>query len=135
MKKRPTDLLGSPHALGAHQELAAAVIRQAVVDAANPQSSVRLRANARTFLAGSPMLRHWCIVAGLDLSCVERAYQEHRARLRSQAAASLAGRVAPPHRVLRMPRSAFGRMAANVRQQSSRMRILPDVGMVADRRS
>jgi hypothetical protein len=135
MKKRPTDLLGSPRALGAHQELAAAVIRQAVVDAAHPQSSVRLRANARTFLAGSPMLRHWCTVAGLDLGCVQRAYQMYRARMRSHVAVNTVPRVPAPHRVLRMPRPAFDGMAATVRQQSSHVRILSDVGLAAGRRS
>lgn len=72
MKKRPISLLSSPRRLGAHQELAAAVIRQALHDAVDPGASEGLRANARTFLAGSQMLRQWCQVAGLDLGCVQK---------------------------------------------------------------
>ena len=65
MKKPPTALLGS-HSVDAHQELAAAVIHQALLDAASPDTPERVRVGARAFLAGSPMLQQWCCVAGLD---------------------------------------------------------------------
>lgn len=83
MKKPPVSLLGSPKALDAHQELAVAVIRQALLDATDPGASEGLRSGARAFLAGSPMLRQWCHVAGLDPSLV-------RARCRIQDLAGLA---------------------------------------------
>ncbi len=66
MKKPPIALLNSSRAVDAHQELAAAVIRQALLDANNPAAATHVRAGARAFLAGSPMLRQWCSVAGLD---------------------------------------------------------------------
>jgi hypothetical protein len=66
MKKLPVPLLDSPRAVDAHQELAVAVIRQAVIDATNPLAADNVRAGARAFLAGSSMLRQWCDVAGLD---------------------------------------------------------------------
>ncbi len=66
MKKPPVSLLSSPRAMDAHQELAVAVIRQAMLDAANPTAAARVRDGARKFLADSPMLREWCGVAGLD---------------------------------------------------------------------
>jgi hypothetical protein len=65
MKKPPVSLLGS-RGVDAHQELAVAVIRQAVLDAANPSADDRVRAAAQDFLAGSPMLRQWCDIAGID---------------------------------------------------------------------
>ena len=66
MKKPPLPLLGPTRSIDAHQELAVAVIRQAVVDATNPSAETRVRAAARAFLAGSPMLYQWCGVAGID---------------------------------------------------------------------
>jgi hypothetical protein len=66
MKKPPVSLLSSARAIDAHQELAVAVIRQAMLDATNPAAANRIRAGARAFLADSPMLRQWCSVAGLD---------------------------------------------------------------------
>ena len=70
MKKPPTALLRSD-SIDAHQELAAAVIHQAVLDAASPDESERVRVGARAFLAGSPMLQLWCSVAGLDPHVVQ----------------------------------------------------------------
>jgi hypothetical protein len=66
MKKPPVCLLAPTRTMDAHQELAIAVIRQAVVDATNPVAESRVRAGARAFLNGSPMLREWCGVAGID---------------------------------------------------------------------
>ena len=66
MKKPPVCILSSTRAVDAHQELAVAVIRQAMLDAVNPTAATRVRDGARAFLAGSPMLRQWCSVAGLD---------------------------------------------------------------------
>jgi hypothetical protein len=78
MKKPPVPLLSSTRSVHAHQELAVAVIRQAVVDATNPLAESRVRDGARAFLAGSPMLRQWCGVAGLDPGLVlERCGQKN----------------------------------------------------------
>ena len=71
MKKPPVSLVGS-QAVDGHQELAAAVIHQALLDAASPDASEKVRVGARAFLAGSPMLRQWCSVAGLDPELVAR---------------------------------------------------------------
>ena len=76
MKKRPISLLSSD-SVDAHQELAAAVIHQAVLDAASPDAPEPVRLGARAFLRGSPMLKLWCCVAGLDpkvvqAKCLER---------------------------------------------------------------
>ena len=77
MKKPPVPLLGPTRAMESHQELAVAVIRQAVVDATNPAAESRVRAGARAFLAGSPMLYQWCGVAGIDPGLVlERCGKE-----------------------------------------------------------
>ena len=65
MKKAPVSLVSSSR-VDAHQALAATVIRQALLDATNPCATSGVRAGARAFLAGSPMLRLWCGVAGLD---------------------------------------------------------------------
>jgi hypothetical protein len=68
--------------LDAHQELAVAVIRQALLDATNPCAASRVRDGARAFLAGSPMLREWCGVAGLDpvwcSRCAAKASKDDR---------------------------------------------------------
>ena len=57
MKKPPVSLPGSAQALATHQELAAAVIRQAVLDASHPDTPEGVSARARAFLlASSPML-------------------------------------------------------------------------------
>ena len=66
MKRAPVSLLTPTAAVDAHQELAVAVIRQALSDATNPTAARRVRASARAFLADSPMLRQWCGLAGLD---------------------------------------------------------------------
>jgi hypothetical protein len=65
MKKPPVSLLTSSY-VDAHQMLAVAVLRQAVHDATNPVAADRVRAAARAFLAGSPMMRRWCDIAGID---------------------------------------------------------------------
>jgi len=70
MKKLPVPLLDSPRGVDAHQELAVAVIRQAVIDATNPNAADNVRAGARAFLAGSSMMRQWCDSAGLDARLV-----------------------------------------------------------------
>jgi hypothetical protein len=70
MKRAPVSLLTPNAAVDAHQELAVAVIRQALADATSPSTERRVRANARAFLADSPMLRQWCGLAGLDPSLV-----------------------------------------------------------------
>ena len=69
MKKPLVSLLRSRRT-NAHQELAAAVIRQAVLDASSLNAPEPVRLGARAFLADSPMLRHWCGVAGLDPALV-----------------------------------------------------------------
>ena len=74
MKKPPVSLLSSARAVDAYQELAVAVIRQALLDAGNPDESESVRVGAQTFLAGSPMLRQWCGVAGLDPNLVRARY-------------------------------------------------------------
>jgi hypothetical protein len=57
----------------AHQELAAAVIRQALTDLRDPRASVR--GSATVFLAGNDAMRWWCEVAGLEPDeVVGRAY-------------------------------------------------------------
>ena len=71
MKKPPVSLVSSQGVDG-HQELAAAVIHQALLDASSPNASENVRVGARAFLAGSPMLRQWCSVAGLDPGLVAR---------------------------------------------------------------
>ncbi len=49
--------------LAAHQRLAFAVLRQAIVDAANPVASASARESARRFLGGNGMYRFWSAVA------------------------------------------------------------------------
>jgi hypothetical protein len=70
MKRAPVSLLTPNAAVDPHQELAVAVIRQALSDATSPTAARRIRASARAFLADSPMLRQWCGLAGLDPSLV-----------------------------------------------------------------
>jgi hypothetical protein len=66
MKRAPVSLLTPNAAVDAHQELAVAVIRQALADATSRSATRRVRMSARAFLADSPMLREWCGLAGLD---------------------------------------------------------------------
>ena len=49
-----------------YKRLAVRVIALALQDAANPVGSPTHAESARTFLAGSPMLRLWCEIAHLD---------------------------------------------------------------------
>jgi hypothetical protein len=51
-----------------YRHLAVRVLAQAVLDLAKPTGSVADRDSARAFLAGSPMLFHWCHVAALEPS-------------------------------------------------------------------
>jgi hypothetical protein len=67
--KAPAIPLLDPHTdTAAHQELAAAVVHQAVVDLRDASPSVR--ASAVAFLAGSDGLAGWCSVAGLNADVV-----------------------------------------------------------------
>jgi len=85
MKKQGISLLGSPRALGFHQELAAAVIRRALLDATDANAPERVRAGARVFLADSPMLRQWCSVAGIDPGLVrERCLKQDSSEFTSR---------------------------------------------------
>jgi hypothetical protein len=57
---------GASRADEGYRRLAARVIERAFRDLAGGDSSGSERADARAFLAGSPMLDHWCQLAGLD---------------------------------------------------------------------
>lgn len=50
--------------------LACRVIDQALRDLASPSAKSEDQLSARTFLAGSSMLHHWCRVAQVDPSCI-----------------------------------------------------------------
>jgi hypothetical protein len=54
----------------AYRRLAIRVLARAWLDATGPGSSTTERESARSFLAGSGMLFHWCRVAALDPSWV-----------------------------------------------------------------
>jgi hypothetical protein len=64
MKAPAVPLLGAHTEIAAHQELAAAVLHQAVIDLRDPR--VTVRQSAAVFLAGSEGFRGWCSVAGLE---------------------------------------------------------------------
>jgi hypothetical protein len=53
-----------------YRQLAFRVLARAVLDVMDPGGSATDRESARSFLAGSPMLQHWCHVASLDPDCV-----------------------------------------------------------------
>lgn len=55
-----------------YRNLAMHVLARALRDLAAPAASPGDRESARRFLAGSPMLFHWCRVASLDPGCVVR---------------------------------------------------------------
>jgi len=55
-----------PDAFLPYRRLAMRVIDQALRDLASPAQSASDRESARAFLAGSPMLDHWCEVAEID---------------------------------------------------------------------
>ncbi len=76
MKRPPVSLLSPTWGVDAHQELAVAVIRQAVHDATSPSAESKVRAGAKAFLANSPMLREWCGIAGLDPGLVLARYSK-----------------------------------------------------------
>lgn len=65
-----------------YQRVALRVITQAFRDLERPREA----AAARAFLAGSPMLRHWCALADLDAASISATAQtmaaRHAARLR-----------------------------------------------------
>jgi hypothetical protein len=60
-----------------YRHLAMRVLTRALRDLSNPAGKPTDRESARRFLAGSPMLFHWCRVAELD----PRLFAEHAARL------------------------------------------------------
>jgi hypothetical protein len=64
MKAPAIPLVDAPTDLEAHQELAAAVVHQAMLDLR--VASPRVRASAVAFLEGSDGLAGWCSVAGLN---------------------------------------------------------------------
>lgn len=68
MKAPAIPLVSPPVETAAHQELAAAVVRQAVADLEDVSRSVRDSAIA--FLRGSDALIWWCDMAGLDAEVV-----------------------------------------------------------------
>jgi hypothetical protein len=49
-----------------YRHLAVRVLVQALLDVAKPTASAADRESARAFLAGSPMLFHWCHVAAIE---------------------------------------------------------------------
>ncbi len=55
-----------------YRRLAIHVLVRALQDLSNPAASPSDRESARRFLAGSPMLFHWCRVAALDPRRVAR---------------------------------------------------------------
>ena len=71
MKSMPIPLLGPTTGPEPHQEIAAAVIERALLDATDPHLRHTVRAGALAFLAGSEMFGHWCEVAGLDPALVK----------------------------------------------------------------
>jgi hypothetical protein len=56
--------------LTAEQQLAAAVMRQALTDANDAHLPSATRERARAFLCGTEGLRFWCEIAGLELRAV-----------------------------------------------------------------
>jgi uncharacterized protein (DUF2236 family) len=64
MKPRPVTLVQRAGGATPHQAIAAAVIRQAIVDLTHQSHSVR--ESAVRFFADSPSLLAWCAVASLD---------------------------------------------------------------------
>ena len=53
-----------------YRQLALRVLVRAVRDVMDPAGSATDRESARSFLAGSDMLQHWCRVAALDPDCI-----------------------------------------------------------------
>ncbi len=71
------DHQGCDDALRPYRQLAMHVLVRALRDLSNVAGSPTDRESARLFLAGSPMLFHWCRVAAVDPRLVAR----HAARL------------------------------------------------------
>jgi hypothetical protein len=71
------DCQGDDAGLVPYRHLAMHVLARALRDLSNAAGSATDRESARLFLAGSPMLFHWCRVAALDPRLVTR----HAARL------------------------------------------------------
>jgi hypothetical protein len=53
-------------------KLASRVVIQAFKDLRDRRGPAEYRASAREFLAGSAMLRYWCLVGALDLHRITR---------------------------------------------------------------
>jgi hypothetical protein len=70
---------GSDEAFIPYRHLALHVLARALRDLSNAAAPATARESARLFLAGSPMLFHWCRVAALDPRVVTR----HVARVTS----------------------------------------------------
>jgi hypothetical protein len=68
------DAGGDHIGLRPYRHLAVRVLAQALLDVARPTGPAADRESARVFLAGSPMLSHWCHLAAIEPSWfVERA--------------------------------------------------------------
>ncbi len=74
-----------------YQRVALRVISQAFRDLERPRESQ----TARAFLAGSPMLRHWCALADLDAAKISATARSvaarHESRLRRPAGSDVSG--------------------------------------------
>lgn len=90
MQRVVISLLGPSQRPAPYQELALAVILQAVRDAVTAEG--RHRNEARLFLAGNAMLAEWCGVAGIDPEFVKdvvRTFLETKSRGRDVRQRSL----------------------------------------------
>jgi hypothetical protein len=78
-RRRATSHIGRGFAgderLRPYRQLAVRVLARAVLDVMDPAGSATDRESARSFLAGCPMLEHWCHVAALDPNCVAENVQ------------------------------------------------------------
>jgi hypothetical protein len=72
-----TDGQGCDEAFLPYRRLAMHVLGRAIRDLENGAGSATDRESARVFLAGSPMLFHWCRVAALDPRLVTRHAATH----------------------------------------------------------
>lgn len=85
MRNVARSLSGSSQRTAAHQELALAVIVQAIADATKPEG--KLRHEARHFLKTDAMLAEWCGVAGLDPEFVKGVIRRSIGRRRPRRSA------------------------------------------------